>query len=86
MISQLEFHSRAELCRQLARLEPSNKTFWMAEAESWSRLSNGKFPGEDEDRFRAPGNACECGRQDICGQCRIAERPLLKIRESRYRA
>ena len=46
MISQLELHSRAELCRQLARLEPSNKIFWMAEAESWSRLSNGKIPGE----------------------------------------
>jgi hypothetical protein len=50
MISQLEFHSRAELCRQLARLEPSNKTFWMAEAESWSRLSK-KFPGEARTRI-----------------------------------
>lgn len=46
MISQLELHSRAELCRQLARLEPSNKIFWMAEAETWSRLSNEKFSGE----------------------------------------
>ena len=51
MISQLELHSRAELCRQLARLEPSNKTFWMAEAESWSRLSNGKFPGEAKPKI-----------------------------------
>ena len=46
MISQLELHSRAELCRQLARLEPSNKIFWMAEADTWSRLSNEKFSGE----------------------------------------
>jgi hypothetical protein len=46
MISQLELHSRAELCRQFARLEPSNKIFWMAEAETWSRLSNEKFSGE----------------------------------------
>ena len=51
MISQLELHSRAELCRQLARLEPSNKIFWMAEAESWSRLSNGKFPGEAKPKI-----------------------------------
>ena len=51
MISQLELHSRAELCRQLARLEPSNKIFWMAEAESWSRLSNEKFPGEAKTKI-----------------------------------
>jgi hypothetical protein len=39
MTSQFEFSSRAALCRQLARQEPSNRALWMAEAENWSRLS-----------------------------------------------
>jgi hypothetical protein len=39
MISQLEFDSRAALCRQLAKREPAHRAFWIAEAERWSRLS-----------------------------------------------
>jgi hypothetical protein len=40
MASPLELRSRALLCRQLAIQEPANRVFWLAEAESWSRLSN----------------------------------------------
>ncbi len=43
MASQLELSARAALCRQLAEREPANRVFWMAEAESWSRLSNENF-------------------------------------------
>ena len=43
MIDQSELNSRAALCRKLARREPANRTFWMAEAENWSRLSNKYF-------------------------------------------
>jgi hypothetical protein len=39
MTSQLEFISRAALCRQLARQEPAHRALWMAEAENWLRLS-----------------------------------------------
>jgi hypothetical protein len=39
MTSHLELWSRAALCRQLARREPKSKTYWLAEAESWLRLS-----------------------------------------------
>jgi hypothetical protein len=39
MASQLELSSRAVLCRQLAKREPKSKVYWLAEAESWSRLS-----------------------------------------------
>jgi len=39
MINQLELNSRAALCRQLARREPNSKVYWLAEAESWLRLS-----------------------------------------------
>jgi hypothetical protein len=39
MTTQLELNSRAALCRQLARREPHSKAYWLAEAESWSRLS-----------------------------------------------
>jgi hypothetical protein len=49
MTGQLEFNSRAELCRQLAELEPANRILWMAEAENWSRLSQDKFR---QDKFR----------------------------------
>jgi hypothetical protein len=47
MTDQLELNSRAALCRKLAQREPANRTFWMAEAENWSRLSRGKPHGED---------------------------------------
>lgn len=46
MISQLEFSSRAALCRKLAKQEPTNRALWMAEAESWLRLSKERFRGE----------------------------------------
>jgi len=39
MTSHLEMSSRAALCRRLAAREPSSKVYWLAEAESWSRLS-----------------------------------------------
>ena len=44
MTGQLELNSRAELCRQLAKREPANRTLWMAEAENWSRLSKERKP------------------------------------------
>lgn len=46
MPSQLELSSRAALCRQFAKLEPASRALWMAEAESWARLSNAKLPGQ----------------------------------------
>jgi hypothetical protein len=49
MTGQLEFNSRAELCRQLAELEPANRILWMAEAENWLRLSQDKFR---QEKFR----------------------------------
>jgi len=39
MITQLELSSRAALCRQLAQREPNSKVYWLAEAETWLRLS-----------------------------------------------
>jgi hypothetical protein len=50
MTGQLELASRAELCRQLAELEPANRILWMAEAENWSRLSLDKFRNEAGER------------------------------------
>ena len=47
MVSQLELHSRARLCRQLAKREPANRALWMAEAGTWSRLSNARLRGEE---------------------------------------
>jgi hypothetical protein len=47
MTDQSELNSRAALCRKLARREPANRTFWMAEAEKWSRLSKEKQRGKD---------------------------------------
>ena len=47
MIDQSELKSRAALCRELAQREPANRTFWMAEAENWSRLSKEKSHGDD---------------------------------------
>ena len=46
MASQLELSSRAALCRQLAQREPNSKAYWLAEAESWSRLSRETIPLE----------------------------------------
>ncbi|WP_291850042.1 hypothetical protein [Bradyrhizobium sp.] len=39
MTTHCELSSRAALCRQLARREPNSKTYWLAEAENWLRLS-----------------------------------------------
>ena len=47
MTDQSELNSRAALCRKLAQREPANRIVWIAEAESWSRLSKEKRPGED---------------------------------------
>ena len=47
MTDQSELNSRAALCRKLAQREPANRTFWMAEAENWSRLSKETPLGED---------------------------------------
>ena len=44
MTDQLEFNLRATLCRQLAKREPANRVLWMAEAETWSRLSKEREP------------------------------------------
>jgi hypothetical protein len=46
MTSQLEFDSRAALCRQLAKREPVHQALWLAEAESWSRRSREKLRGD----------------------------------------
>ena len=51
MADQSEFNSRAALCRKLAQREPANRTFWMAEAENWSRLSKETLQGEDSARI-----------------------------------
>jgi hypothetical protein len=51
MTDQSEFNSRAALCRKLAQREPANRTFWMAEAENWSRLSKEKSHGEESARI-----------------------------------
>ena len=48
MTDQSELNSRAALCRKLAQREPNNRTFWMAEAENWSRLSKENRGGEDD--------------------------------------
>jgi hypothetical protein len=47
MTDQSELNLRAALCRRLAQREPANRTFWMAEAENWSRLSKEKPRRED---------------------------------------
>jgi hypothetical protein len=47
MADQLEFSSRAALCRELALREPENRAYWIAEAESWSRLSKEDPSGKD---------------------------------------
>ena len=51
MTGQLELNSRAELCRQLAKREPANRTLWMAEAENWSRLSKERSRGAVEEKI-----------------------------------
>jgi hypothetical protein len=55
MTSQLEFNSRAALCREFARREPGCRALWMAEAESWSR------------REQEPGDTVATGRDQPVG-------------------
>jgi hypothetical protein len=50
MMSQFELSSRAALCRQLASQDPVNRSVWMAEARSWSRLSDETLHTEDETK------------------------------------
>ena len=61
MIGQSEFKSRAALCRKLARREPANQTYWMAEAENWARLSNQIL--HDEDSTKAAPGILACLRE-----------------------
>ena len=66
MASQLELHSRAALCRQLAKREPANRVLWMAEAEAWARLSNRNFRGDPAEKpVTASWRDCERVRQDF---------------------
>jgi hypothetical protein len=58
MTEHSEFNSRAALCRQLALREPANRTFWMAEAENWSRLAK-------EKRRRGGSVEIDCNRADF---------------------
>jgi hypothetical protein len=51
MADQLEFSSRAALCRELALREPENRAYWIAEAESWSRLSKEDPSGKDNSEI-----------------------------------
>ena len=57
MIDQSELNSRAALCRKLAQREPANRTFWIAEAENWSRLSKEKLSAarHRKNRFQDSG-------------------------------
>ncbi len=57
MTTQLELRSRAALCKQLAKREPENRVFWMAEAENWSRLSNESFAASQSKHPVADSNA-----------------------------
>ena len=53
MTGQLEFSLRATLCRQLAKREPANRVLWMAEAETWSRLSKEKSRAAAEEKINS---------------------------------
>lgn len=57
MTSQSELRSRAALCAQLAEREPANRALWMAEAETWARLSTESFPANQGKRRAADNNA-----------------------------
>jgi hypothetical protein len=46
MSNQLECGARAALCMRLAKREPANGHFWIAEAEHWLRLSKEALGGE----------------------------------------
>ena len=58
MIDQLEFDLRASLCRQLAKREPANRIFRIAEAENWSRLSKERSRGAAEENIGSGVTEC----------------------------
>jgi hypothetical protein len=43
MIALAECNARAVLCRRMAKLEPVSSYIWLAEAERWSRLAQGRL-------------------------------------------
>jgi hypothetical protein len=49
MASLPECNARAALCRRLAKLEPSSRNIWLAEAERWSRLAQAKLLAQTGD-------------------------------------
>ena len=64
MSYQSEFDLRAALCRKLAKREPENRAYWMAEAETWSRLSKEGSRGAAEERMSS-------GIWRLCGRNRL---------------
>jgi hypothetical protein len=49
---------------QLAKREPANRVFWMAEAENWSRLSNEDSAASPSKHQAADSNASSARRAD----------------------
>jgi hypothetical protein len=43
MIALAECNARAALCRRMSKLEPVSRYIWLAEAERWSRLAQGRL-------------------------------------------
>jgi len=78
MISQAEFSSRAALCRQLAKREPANGVFWIAEAENWSRLFKEKFHRQPRALI---GSDVLVSRQALSSARPIAERGVVELWE-----
>ena len=64
MPSRYELRSRAALCTQLAKREPANRIFWMAEAENWSRLSDQSFAASRSELHGAGSNAMIASKAD----------------------
>ncbi len=68
MTVRSEFKLRAALCRKLAQREPANRTYWMAEAGHWERLSKeelrnaeakaGLISNRKKPRFGASTDRC----------------------------
>ena len=55
--------------------EPANQTFWMAEAENWSRLSKEKLHGEDGVEIDPEfWRGCARNRPDFCSSWRSKRR------------
>jgi len=64
MPSRRELRSRAALCAQLAKREPANRMLWMAEAETWLRLSNQSFAASWSEHQAAESNAIIARKAD----------------------